>query len=97
MVLSHAMNRRTAFLKGYQYVRPTPVVGRNNTSSGFSEQWAVARYSADLKRNQEQKRQGAFIQYADLADLMLMTDLRLGFGIMELVNEGQHLIDPERP
>lgn len=89
MVLSHAMNRRTAFLKGYQYVRLTPVAGRNNTSSGFSEQWAVARYSADLKRNQEQKRQGAFIQYADLTDLMLMTDLRLGFGIMELVNEGQ--------
>lgn len=97
MVLSHAMNRKTAFLKGYQYTRLTPVLGRNNTSSGFSEQWAVARYGVDLKRNQEQKRQGAFIQYADLSDLMLMADLRLGFGLMEMVNEGQRLIDPVRP
>lgn len=96
MVLSHAMNRRTALSKGYRLVRLTPVSRGNNTSSGFSEQWSVARYVAD-PREQESKRQGAFIQYADLTDLMLMADLRLGFGLMELVNEGQRLIDPARP
>lgn len=96
LALSHAMNRRTALSKGYRFVRITPVARGNNTSSGFSEGWGVARYEADA-REQEKKRQGAFIQYADLADLMLMADLRLGFGVMELVNEDQRLIDPERP
>ncbi|MBL8598904.1 MAG: hypothetical protein JNL14_14310 [Devosia sp.] len=96
LILSHAMNRRTALSKGYQFVRLTPVSRANNTSSGFSEGWAVARYHADA-REQEGKRQGACIQYADLADLMLMADQRLGFGVMELVNEGQRLVDPERP
>ncbi|MER9410642.1 hypothetical protein [Mesorhizobium sp. M0589] len=90
------MNRRTALSKGHQFVRLTPVSRGNNTSSGFSEGWAVARHKADA-RGQEAKRQGAFIQYADLADLMLMADQRLGFGLMELVNEGQRLIDPDRP
>lgn len=96
LVLSHAMNRRTAHLKGYRFVRLTPVLRAHNTSSGFSEQWAVERYQKDT-REQERRRGGAFIQYADLADLMLMADLRLGLGVMELVNEGQRLIDPERP
>ena len=96
LVLSHAMNRRTALSKGYRFVRITPVARGNNTSSGFSEGWGVTRYEADT-REQERKRQGAFIQYADLADLMLMADMRLGFGFMELVNEGQRLIDPARP
>ena len=94
-MLSH-VNRRTAQSKGYRFVRITPVARGNNTSSGFSEGWGVTRYEADI-REQESKRQGAFIQYADLADLMLMADLRLGFGLMELVNEGQRLIDPARP
>ncbi|MEX0957380.1 MAG: hypothetical protein WDZ83_19465 [Rhizobiaceae bacterium] len=96
LVLSHAMNRKTAHSKGYQFVRLTPVSGSNNTSSGFSEGWAVDRYTAD-EREHERKRQGAHIQYADLSDLMLMADLRIGFGMMERVNEGQRLIDPERP
>lgn len=90
------MNRRTALSKGYRFVRLTPVSPGNNTSSAFSEGWAVDRYQTDPSE-QERKRQGALIQYADLADLMLMADLRLGFGVMELVNEGQRLIDPERP
>ena len=39
-------------------------------------------------------RRGAFIQYADLTDLMLLLDLKLGGGVMEAVNEGQRLIQP---
>jgi hypothetical protein len=37
---------------------------------------------------------GAFIQYADLSDLMLMLDMKLGGGVIETVNEGQRLVRP---
>jgi hypothetical protein len=38
--LSHAMNRRVAALKGFQYVRLTPTSRRANSSTGFSEECA---------------------------------------------------------
>ncbi len=92
-VLSHTMNRRVAVLKGFQYVRITPVSRGSNSSSGFSEKWGV-----NLHRNSgkspEEARGGAFIQYADLSDLMLMMDIKLGGGVMSVVNEGQRLIKP---
>lgn len=93
MVLSHAMSRRVAVLKGFQYVRITPVSKGANSSSGFTENWAVALHGAP-ERTPEKARRGAFIQYADLADLMLMMDLKLGGGIMSVVNEGQALVEP---
>jgi hypothetical protein len=34
------------------------------------------------------------IQYADLSDLMLMLDMKLGGGVMDAVNVAQRLIDP---
>ena len=92
-VLSHAMNRRVAVLKGFQYVRITPVSRAANSSSGFSENWGVARHSA-TGQTPERARQGASIQYGDLSDLMLMMDLKLGGGVMSVVNEGQALVKP---
>ena len=92
-VLSHTMNRRIAVLKGFQYVRITPVSRGANSSSGFSENWGVALHSAS-GRTLEQVRHGAFIQYADLSDLMLMMDMRPGGGVMSAVNEGQALVEP---
>lgn len=90
-VLSHAMNRRTAALKGFTYVRITPTSRGCNSSSAFSEKWAV-----DLHSTPEQvaanRRRGAFIQYADLSDLMVMLDLKIGGGVMAAVNEGQRLV-----
>jgi hypothetical protein len=35
-----------------------------------------------------------FVQYADLTDLMLMLDLKLGGGFMDAVNDGQKLLRP---
>ena len=92
-VLSHAMNRRVAVLKGFQYVRITPVSRAANSSSGFSESWAVARHSA-AGQMPARARQGAYIQYGDLSDLMLMMDVKLGGGVMSVVNEGQALVKP---
>ena len=92
-VLSHTMNRRTAVLKGFQYVRVTPVSRGSNASSGFTENWGVALHGAP-GQTPEKARHGAFIQYADLSDLMLMMDLKLGGGVMSVVNEGQALVKP---
>jgi len=92
-ILSHAMNRRVAELKGFQYTRLTPTSRSANSSSAFSEGWAFDYYSSPegIAAN---KRRGAFIQYADLTDLMLLLDLKLGEGVMDAVNEAQRLIDP---
>lgn len=92
-VLSHAMNRRVAVLKGFQFVRLTPTTRGANSSSAFSENWGVALHS-DPEQMAAKRRRGAFIQYADLTERMLMMDLRLGGGVMDLVNEGQKLIRP---
>jgi hypothetical protein len=93
LIMSHAMNRRTAEAKGFRFVRITPTSRANNSSSALSEGWAVSRHAAD-ERDRAAIRGGASIQYADLADLMLMADLRLGGGVMELINEGQRLVRP---
>jgi len=97
-VLSHTMNRRVAILKGFQYVRITPVSRGANSSSGFTENWGVALHGAPLHgapgKTPEEARRGASIQYADLSDLMLMMDLKLGGGVMSIVNEGQALVKP---
>ncbi len=88
-VLSHTMNRRVSALMGFQYVRITVVSRGANSSSGFAEQWGVALRSGT---DQADARRGAFIQYADLTGLMLMMDMKLGGGVMDLVNEGQRLV-----
>lgn len=92
-ILSHTMNRRVAVLKGFRFVRLTPTSRAANSSSAFSENWGVALHSmpGQMEAN---RRRGAFIQYADLTELMLMLDMRLGGGVMDAVNEGQWLIRP---
>jgi hypothetical protein len=92
-ILSHAMNRRVAALKGFKFVRLTPTSRRANSSSAFSENWGVALHG-DPTQMAANRRRGAFIQYADLTDLMLLLDLNLGGGVMEAVNEGQRLTQP---
>lgn len=92
-ILSHAMNRRTAALKGFAYVRITPTSRGCNSSSAFSEGWAVTLHSSP-KQVEANRRRGAFIQYADLSDLMVMLDIKVGGGVMAVVNEGQKLVTP---
>jgi hypothetical protein len=90
-IISQALNRRVAALKGFAYVRVTATSRGANSSAAFSEGWAVTFHGApeQIERN---RRRVAFIQYADLTDLMVMLDVRLGGGVMELVNEGQKLV-----
>lgn len=93
LVLSHALNRRVAALKGFGFVRLTPTSRGANSSSAFSEQWGVALHSEDSQMKAS-RRLGAFIEYADLTGLMLMLDMNLGGGVMDAVNEGFKLIRP---
>jgi hypothetical protein len=93
-VLSHAMNRRLAGTKGFQFVRLTPASRAANSSSAFTEEWAIDRHKT-ANQNDPARAHGMFVQYADLTDLMLMLDLKLGGGLMDAVNEGQRLIRPK--
>lgn len=92
-VLSHAMNRRVAALKGFNFVRITPTSRGANSSSAFSENWGVALYTTP-HQSEIERRQGAFIGYADLTELMLLLDMKLGGGVMGAVNEGMKLTRP---
>lgn len=92
-VLSHCMNRRHAALKGFQYVRIVPAAQSTNSSSAFSEEWGI-EINCNPKELSSIKQRRAKIQYADLVDLMVMMDMRVGGGIMELVNEAQRLVSP---
>lgn len=90
-IINHILNRRIARIKGYEYVRVSPVIRGVNSSSGYSENWGV-----NLKRigmAKEEIRGGAYIQYADLCDLMVMMNIKVGGGVMDIVNEGQYLVD----
>ena len=93
-VLSHALNCRVAVLKGFQYVRITPVSRGANSSSAFSEKWAVALHGT-AEQAAANARRAARIQYADLSDLLLMMDIKLGGGIMDQVNQAQALVRPK--
>jgi hypothetical protein len=92
-VLSHAMNRKIAALKGFDFVRITPTSRSANSSSAFSEGWGKALH-ADPYQMAANRRLGASIAYADLTDLMLMLDMKLGGGVMDTVNEGRKLVRP---
>jgi hypothetical protein len=94
-VLSHALNRRTAALMGFNYVRITPNSRGCNSSSGFSEQWGVDLH-ASPSQMAANRRRGAFIHYADLVSLMVMLDMKPGGGFMDAVNEAQALVRPRR-
>jgi hypothetical protein len=95
-VLSHAMNRRVAALKRFSYVRITIASRPCNSSSAFSENWGAALHAMPEQIVANRKR-GAFIQYADLSELMVMLDLKIGGGVMAAVNEGQELVRPRAP
>jgi hypothetical protein len=93
-VLDHVLNRRVARLKGFAYLRIVPISrGANSSSGGLSERWSVEYHSSPemRKRNLESR---ASVQYADLADLVKMLDLKTGGGIMDPVNEAQAWVRP---
>lgn len=86
------MNRRVARLKGFRYLRIVPISrAANSSSGGLSEKWGVAYHGtpAMIAKN---KLAGTFIEYADLADLVKMLDIKTGGSLQDGVNDGQALV-----
>ncbi len=94
LVLDHIMNRRVARLKGFRYLRIVPISrAANSSSGGLSEKWGVA-YHSTPRMVTSNKISGTFIQYADLADIVKMLDIKTGGSLQDAVNEAQALVTP---
>lgn len=94
LVLDHVMNRRTARLKGFRYLRIVPISRPANSSHGsLSEDWGVDYQSSPRMMAINQASQAA-IQYADLVDIVKMLNMQGGGSIMDNVNKAQALVRP---
>lgn len=94
LVLDHVMNRRVARLKGFNYLRVVPISrAANSSSGGLSEKWGVAHHST-IEMVAKNRIHQAFIQYADLADIVKMLDIKTGGSLQEAVNEAQAWVRP---
>jgi hypothetical protein len=93
-VLDHILNRRVARLKGFAYLRIIPISrGSNSSSGGLSERWSF-EYHRSAYMRQRNLESRASVQYADLADLVKMLDIKTGGSIMDPVNEAQSWVRP---
>lgn len=95
LVIDHVLNRRVARLKGFHYLRIVPISSAANSSSGgLSEKWAVEYHGTPemIRRNAESP---AFIQYADLADIVKILNIKTGGSLQDPVNEAQALVREE--
>lgn len=92
LVVDHVMNRRVARLKGFSYLRVVPISREANSSSGgLCEKWAVEYHSSPEVRKAN-RESPARIQYADLADIVKMLNIKTGGSLMDPVNEAQALV-----
>lgn len=94
LVLDHILNRRVARLKGFTFLRVVPISkGANSSSGGLSEKWAVTHHSA-AAAVQGSNKEMPFIQYADVADITKMLNIKTGNSVQDGVNETLRLIMP---
>jgi len=96
-VLDHVMNRRVARLKFFSYLRIVPISrAANSSSGGLCEKMAV-EYHSSSKMVEVNKRSPVRIQYADIADIVKMLNLKTGGSFQEPVNNAQALVQyPDR-
>ena len=91
-VIDHVLNRHVARLKGFQYLRVVPISkAANSSSGGLSEKWSITYHAAEAAEGRD-PRSGAVIQYADLADIVKLLDMKTGGTLQDPVNDAQHLI-----
>ncbi len=97
LVLDHVLNRRVARLKGFAYLRIVAISrGANSSSGGLSERWGVEYHSSPAMRQSNQASR-ASVQYADLADLVKMLDIKTGGSLQDPVNAAQSLVRRPSP
>ena len=95
LVLDHILNRRAARLKGFNYIRIVPISrGANSSSGGVSETYGV-EYHSTPEMVAKNKVSPAFIQYADIADIVKMLDLKTGGTLQDGVRDAIYLTEPE--
>lgn len=93
LVLDHVLNRQVARLKGFRYLRIVPISrAANSSSGGLSEIWAV-EYHSSPRMKKINENSPAEIQYADLADIVKMLDIKNGGSLQTPVNEAQYLVE----
>ena len=90
--VDHVLNRHVAKVKDFAYVRLVAISpAANRSSGGLSEKWAVEYHSSEMMRAKN-LASPARIQYADLADIVKMLDLKTGGALQDPVNEAQALV-----
>ncbi|HEV3457560.1 MAG TPA: hypothetical protein VHG32_13435 [Thermoanaerobaculia bacterium] len=95
-MLDHVLNRSVARLKGFPYLRIIPISrGANSSSGSLSERWSVEHHGTSAMRQRNAASRAA-VQYADLADLVKMLDVKTGGGVMDPVNAAQDLVRAPR-
>ena len=95
LILDHIPNRKMAKIMGFNYVRIIPVSkGVNSSSGSLCEQWGV-KYHSTPRMRKINKDKKSFIQYADLACLVKMLNIKTGGGVMDTINENQKLLSEE--
>jgi hypothetical protein len=94
LVLDHVMNRRVARLKSFSYLRIVPITrSANSSSGGLCEKWAVTYHSAPGMVVINKSRR-PHIQYADLADIVKMLNVKTGGSLQDAVNDAQAWLEP---
>ena len=63
------------------------------TSRRLCEKWGVA-YHSTPRMVTINKSAGTFVQYADLADIVKMLNIKTGGSLQDAVNEAQALLTP---
>jgi len=94
--LDHILNRRVARLKGFNYIRIVPVSPSVNTSSGgVTEKYSFDFHNSEYmkKKNKENK---SFIQYADIADIVKILNLKTGGRTQYVIQDSLKLIIEEQ-
>lgn len=92
-VVDHVLNRRVARLKGFRYVRLVPISRSANSCSGaISEKWSVEYHNSPITRKVNSESV-AGIQYADVADLVKMLNMKTGNSLQDGVNTALRLFE----
>ncbi len=95
LFIDHILNRRIARLKGFDFVRVIPVLpGVNTSSGGVTEKFGFKYHNTTHMKKLNLENQ-AFIEYADLADIVKMLNLKTGGRLQDIVNESQNLLIEE--
>jgi hypothetical protein len=92
LVIDHVMDRRVARLKGFVYLRILPVSRGPSSHGALSAGWAVEYHSSPEMRERNRLSQAA-VQYADLADIAKMIQVKNGGSFVDKVKETQKLVD----